>query len=98
MSFKVLQTSTRVLGTGKEVEDRGRDYFPSVDFDPNCCQRVIGNYLQSPERQGWYCFAGSQTVLAKGHIKLACKAHIESAKEATTVMGSNSARSTRQGV
>jgi hypothetical protein len=49
-----------------------------------------GTTLELLNPNGWYCFKSNVNVMGSLRIKAACKAHLASAHDGTTVLGSNS--------
>ena len=51
---------------------------------------VTATTLELLNPNGWYCFKSNVNVMGSLRIKAACKAHLASAHDGTTVLGSNS--------
>ena len=88
--YKTLSTSVKVFGIGANPADTERTSSPSlvlVDTGVNVMGRTRLDLLNP---NGWYCFKSNVNVMGSLIIKADCKAHLASAHDGSTVLGSNS--------
>src|SRR4030095_9251787 len=88
--YKTLSTSVKVFGIGENPADTKRTSSPSlvlVDTGVNVMGRTRVDLLNP---NGWYCFKSNVNVMGSLIIKADCKAHLASAHDGATVIGSNS--------
>lgn len=87
--YRVIGTHVKVFGIGNDVNDQGKTAGPDlVLIKPNVS--VMGKArmnLMNPN--GWYCLDNKVNVMSKTIINIDCAAHIASASEGVTVLGSN---------
>jgi hypothetical protein len=88
--YKTLSTSVKVFGIGENPADRERTSSPSLVL-VNTGVNVMGRTrLELSNPNGWYCFKSNVNVMGSLIITAACTAHLASAHDGTTVLGSNS--------
>ena len=88
--YKTLSTSVKVFGIGENPADRERTSTPSLVL-VNTGVNVMGRTrLELLNPNGWYCFKSNVNVMGSLIITAACTAHLASAHDGTTVLGSNS--------
>jgi hypothetical protein len=88
--YKTLSTSVKVFGIGENPSDTERTSSPSlilVDTGVNVMGRTRLSLLNP---NGWYCFKSNVNVMGSLIITADCKAHLASAHDGATVIGSNS--------
>lgn len=88
--YKILETSVKVFGIGQNPTDTERTNSPSlVLVDPTV--NVMGvTTMELLNPNGWYCFRSNVNVMGSLSIKADCKAHLASASDGTTVLGTSS--------
>ncbi len=88
--FRTIATSVKVFGIGQNPSDTERTNSPSlVLFNPGV-NVMGGTTLELLNPNGWYCFRSNVNVMGSLTIRAHCKAHLASAHDGTTVLGSNS--------
>jgi hypothetical protein len=88
--YKTLSTSVKVFGIGENPADRERTSSPSLVL-VNTGVNVMGRTrVELLNPNGWYCFKSNVNVMGSLIITAACTAHLASAHDGTTVLGSNS--------
>src|ERR1700694_5374553 len=88
--YTTLATSVKVFGIGRNPADTERTGAPSlVLVNPNV-NVMGGTTLELLNPNGWYCFRSNVNVMGELKIRAHCKAHLASAHDGTTVLGSNS--------
>ena len=88
--YKTLSTSVKVFGIGANPADTERTSSPSLVLVNTGVNVMGGTTLELLNPNGWYCFKSNVNVMGSLTIKAACKAHLASAHDGTTVLGSNS--------
>ncbi|MEO8751990.1 MAG: hypothetical protein ABI624_04855 [Casimicrobiaceae bacterium] len=89
-AYKTLSTSVKVFGIGANPADTERTSAPSLVLVSTGVNVMGGTTLELLNPNGWYCFKSNVNVMGSLTIKAACKAHLASAHDGTTVLGSNS--------
>jgi hypothetical protein len=88
--YKTLSTSVKVFGIGENPADREKTSSPSLVL-VNTGVNVMGRTrVELLNPNGWYCFKSNVNVMGSLIITAACTAHLASAHDGTTVLGSNS--------
>ena len=88
--YKTLSTSVKVFGIGANPADTERTGAPALVLVNPGVNVMGGTTLELLNPNGWYCFKSNVNVMGSLRIKAACKAHLASAHDGTTVLGSNS--------
>jgi hypothetical protein len=88
--FKTMATSVKVFGIGQDPADTERTNTPSLVLVNTGVNVMGGAKLELLNPNGWYCFRSNVNVMGSLIIKAHCKAHLASAHDGTTVLGSNS--------
>ena len=89
-TYKTLGANVKVFGIGSNPADTQHTSSPSlvlVDTGVNVMGRTRVDLLNP---NGWYCFKSNVNVMGSLIIKADCKAHLASAHDGSTVLGSNS--------
>jgi len=89
--FKTIAASVKVFGIGQNPADTERTELPSLVLVNPGVNVMGGATLELLNPNGWYCFRSNVNVMGKLSIKAHCKAHLASASDGVTVLGSNSA-------
>jgi hypothetical protein len=87
--YKTLSTSVKVFGIGQSPADTERTSSPSLVLVNTGVNVMGGTTVELLNPNGWYCFKSNVNVMGRLRIKAACKAHLASAHDGTTVLGSN---------
>jgi hypothetical protein len=88
--FKTLAASVKVFGIGQNPADVERTELPSLVLVNPGVNVMGGTTVELLNPNGWYCFRSNVNVMGKLSIKAHCKAHLASASDGVTVLGSNS--------
>lgn len=89
--FKTMATSVKVFGIGQNPADTQTTQSPALVL-VNTGVNVMGaTTVELLNPNGWYCFRSNVNVMGSLKIRAHCKAHLASAHDGTTVLGSNSA-------
>ena len=88
--YKTLSTSVKVFGIGANPADTERTSAPALVLVNTGVNVMGGTTLELLNPNGWYCFKSNVNVMGSLRIKAACRAHLASAHDGTTVLGSNS--------
>ncbi len=88
--FKTMATSVKVFGIGQNPADTERTNSPSLVLVNTGVNVMGGAKLELLNPNGWYCFRSNVNVMGSLSINAHCKAHLASAHDGTTVLGSNS--------
>lgn len=88
--YKTIKPGVKVLGIGKSLAEDQETPAPAlVLVKPSVSVMSKMRYrLMNPN--GWYCLKTSTTVLAKTEITAHCKAHLASAGDGATILGTSS--------
>ena len=89
-SYKTLATSVKVFGIGEDPTDSEVTDSPSLVMVNPGVNVMGGTTIALLNPNGWYCFRTNVNVMGGLTIKAHCKAHLASATEGVTVLGSNS--------
>jgi hypothetical protein len=88
--YRSLGASVKVFGIGASTADTERTDGPSLIL-VNPGVNVMGEAtLELLNPNGWYCFRSNVNVMGALKIRADCKAHLASAADGATVLGSNS--------
>jgi len=85
-----MATSVKVFGIGRNPADTERTESPSLVLVNPGVNVMGGTTFELLNPNGWYCFRSNVNVMGKFSIKAHCKAHLASASDGVTVLGSNS--------
>ena len=87
--YRTLATSVRVFGIGQDRADTQQTNTPSlVLVNPGVI--VMGDStVELLNPNGWYCFRSNVNVMGRLHIRAHCQAHLASARDGVTVLGSS---------
>ena len=88
--YKTLSTSVKVFGIGKASGDTEPTSTPQLVMVNAGVNVMGGTKIQLLNPNGWYCLKSNVNVMGGMKIKAHCDAHLASAVEGVTVMGSNS--------
>jgi len=88
--FKTLATSVKVFGIGQNPSDTAITERPALVLVNPGVNVMGGTTLELMNPNGWYCFRSNVNVMGGMHIRAHCKAHLASAKDGVTVLGSSS--------
>lgn len=89
-AYKTLGTSVKVFGIGDDTSDSEVTGSPSLVLVNPGVNVMGGSTIELLNPNGWYCLRTNVNVMGGMTIKAHCKAHLASAKEGVTVLGSNS--------
>jgi hypothetical protein len=88
--YKTLATSVKVFGIGRSPADYERTNGPSLVLVNPGVNVMGGTTLELLNPNGWYCFRSNVNVMGDLNIRADCRAHLASASDGATVLGSNS--------
>ncbi|MDD5410351.1 MAG: hypothetical protein PHF31_02905 [Methylobacter sp.] len=88
-TYKTLATSVTVFGIGDESSDLEVTNSPSLVLVNSGVNIMGGTTMLLLNPNGWYCLRSNVNVMGGLTIKVHCKAHLASATESATVLGSN---------
>lgn len=88
--YKTLATSVKVFGIGQNPTDSEVTNSPSLVLVNPGINVMGGTTIDLLNPNGWYCFRSNTNVMGSLSIRAHCKAHLASATEGVTVLGSNS--------
>ena len=88
--YKTLATSVRVFGIGQNLTDSELTNSPSLVLVNPGVNVMGGSTIELLNPNGWYCFRNNVNVMGGLSIRAHCKAHLASATEGVTVLGSSS--------
>lgn len=91
-TYKTLATSVKIFGIGNDPSDSEVTSSPSLVLVNPGVNVMGGATINLLNPNGWYCFRTNVNVMGGLTIKAHCKAHLASATEGTTVMGSDSSQ------
>lgn len=89
-SYKTLATSVKVFGIGEDPTDSEVTDSPSLVMVNPGVNVMGGTTIALLNPNGWYCFRKNVNVMGGLTIKAHCKAHLASATDGVTVLGTNS--------
>ena len=88
--YKTLATSVKVFGIGQNLTDSELTNSPSLVLVNPGVNVMGGSTIELLNPHGWYCFRNNVNVMGGLSIRAHCKAHLASATEGVTVLGSSS--------
>ena len=88
--YKTLATTVKVFGIGQNPADTERTNSPSLVLVDPTVNVMGGTTMELLNPNGWYCFRSNVNVMGSLSIKADCKAHLASASDGTTVLGTSS--------
>ena len=88
--YKVLATSVKVFGIGDNTADTEPTSSPSLVLVNPGVNVMGGSTIELLNPNGWYCLRANVNVMGGMTIRAHCNAHLASATEGVTVIGSNS--------
>jgi hypothetical protein len=87
--YRTLAVSVKVFGIGGSTADTGRTDGPALVL-VNPGVNVMGETtLELLNPNGWYCLRSNVNVMGNLRIRADCRAHLASAANGATVLGSN---------
>jgi hypothetical protein len=89
-NYKTLATSVKVFGIGEDPIDSEITSSPSLVLVNPGVNVMGGSTVELLNPNGWYCLRTNVNVMGGMTIKMHCKAHLASATEGVTVLGTNS--------
>ena len=89
-SFRTIGASVKVFGIGKNPGDTEVTDKPALILVNPGVNVMGGTTLELLNPNGWYCFRNNVNVMGSMSIRAHCKAHLASASDGVTVLGSNS--------
>ncbi len=90
-SFRTMGASVKVFGIGHNPADTKRTNTPALILVNTGVNVMGGTTVELLNPNGWYCFRSNVNVMGSLRIRAHCKAHLATAHDGTTVLGSNSA-------
>jgi hypothetical protein len=88
--YKTLATSVKIFGIGQGSTDSELTNSPSLVLVNPGVNVMGGTTIELLNPNGWYCLRNNVNVMGGLTIRAHCKAHLASATEGVTVLGSNS--------
>jgi len=88
-TYKTLATSVKVFGIGQDTADSQQTNAPSLVLVNPGVNVMGGSTVELLNPNGWYCFRSNVNVMGGLRIRAHCKAHLASARDGVTVIGSN---------
>ncbi len=88
-SYTTMATSVKVFGIGRNPSDSAHTDRPALVLVNPGVNVMGGTTLELLNPNGWYCFRSNVNVMGKLTIRASCKAHLASAHDGATVVGSN---------
>jgi hypothetical protein len=89
-SYKTLATSVKVFGIGDDPADTEVTSSPALVMVNPGVNVMGGTTIELLNPNGWYCLRSNVNVMGGLTLKVHCKAHLASASEGVTVLGTNS--------
>jgi len=87
--YRTLASSVKVFGIGGSAADAERTDGPALVL-VNPGVNVMGETtLELSNPNGWYCLRSNVNVMGNLRIRADCRAHLASASDGATVLGSN---------
>jgi hypothetical protein len=90
--YKTVNSSVKVFGIGYSPDDTEVTSSPTLIMVNPGVNVMGGTTIKLLNPNGWYCLRSNVNVMGGLTIKVHCKAHLASASEGVTVLGSNSAQ------
>jgi len=88
-TYTTMATSVKVFGIGRNPADSQHTDRPALVLVNPGVNVMGGSTVELLNPNGWYCFRSNVNVMGKLTIKASCKAHLASAHDGATVVGSN---------
>jgi hypothetical protein len=88
--YRTLATSVKVFGIGQDTDDTKATSKPELILVNAGVNVMGGSTMALMNPNGWYCLRSNVNVMGGMTVKAHCKAHLASATEGVTVLGSNS--------
>ncbi len=88
--YKTLAASVKVFGIGQSTTDSEFTNSPSLVLVNPGVNVMGGTTIELLNPNGWYCLRSNVNVMGGLSIRAHCKAHLASATEGVTVLGSSS--------
>lgn len=88
--YKTLAASVKVFGIGQSTTDSEFTNSPSLVLVNPGVNVMGGTTIELLNPNGWYCLRNNVNVMGGLSIRAHCKAHLASATEGVTVLGSSS--------
>jgi hypothetical protein len=85
--YKTMATSVKVFGIGKNPKDAEVTAKPELILVNPAVNVMGGTVFELLNPNGWYCFRANVNVMGGLVVKAHCKAHLASASNGATVMG-----------
>ncbi len=90
-SFRTMSTSVKIFGIGQDLGDHEQTNSPRLVLVNPSVNIMGGAVMELLNPNGWYCLRSNVNVMGGVTIRAHCAAHIASATDNVTVMGTNSA-------
>ncbi len=90
-AYRTMAASVKVFGIGENPADTERTEAPALILVNPGVNVMGGTTVELLNPNGWYCFRSNVNVMGKLSIRAHCRAHLASAVDGVTVLGSNSA-------
>ena len=87
--YRTLGSTVKVFGIGQNTEDTAATETPELVLVNPGVNIMGGSTIKLSNPNGWYCLRANVNVMGGMTIQAHCKAHIASATDAVTVLGSN---------
>lgn len=87
--YKTLAKSVKVFGIGQDTADTQQTNTPSLVLVNPGVNVMGGSTVKLLNPNGWYCLRANVNVMGGLRIRAHCKAHLASAHDGVTVLGSN---------
>jgi len=87
--YKTMAASVKVFGIGQNPADAAHTDAPALVLVNTGVNVLGGTTVELLNPNGWYCFRSNVNVMGSLNIRAHCKAHLASAHDGTTVLGSN---------
>lgn len=89
-TYRTLGATVKLFGIGQDAEDTAATETPALIMVDPGVNIMGGSTIKLLNPNGWYCLRANVNVMGGVTIKAHCKAHIASATDGVTVLGSNS--------
>jgi hypothetical protein len=87
--YRVMAASVKIFGIGDDMVDRETTRTPALVLVDAGVNIMGGSTIELLNPKGWYCLRSNVNVMGGMTIRAHCKAHLASAVEGVTVLGSN---------
>lgn len=88
-TYKTLGATVKLFGIGQNTQDTTATEMPELVLVNPGVNIMGGSTIKLSNPNGWYCLQANVNVMGGVTIQAHCKAHIASATDAVTVLGSN---------